>query len=187
MSKFPYTLFVIPSIGDGSCFLHSVLRAISPDYTEKNTKERIEMVIEVRKDLAEMIDKPVEGSEGKTYYELLSRGQLKELSETFDEIKLEEMKKFLRSKDWFSLLYVELISNVFDIDIYIINHCKKNLYVGDNELLFKNRKSIIIGYHDEKHFDTLSIKDKNGEKRTYFSPTSPVIDKLKLMLYKEKK
>ena len=186
MTKFPYVLYTIPSIGDGSCFLHSVLRAISPEYTEKSKEGKMKMVKEIRETLSEMIDQAPEG-EGKTYYELLSRGQLKELSETFDETKLEEMKKFLKGGDWFNQLYVEFISNVFDIDIYIIDHRKKELYIrGDNELFFKNRNSIIIGYHDNKHFDTLSIKDVNGEKRTYFSSNSPAIKNLKKMLYTEK-
>jgi len=189
MSKFPFTLYAIPSIGDGSCFLHSVLRAISPEYTSKTRKEKIEMVSDIRKELAEMLDKKPEGTnEEKTYYELLSRGELKELSKTFDETKLETMKKFLRGKGWFNELYIEFISNVFDVDIYIIDHNKKDLYIrGSNELYFKNRNSIIIGYYSELHFDTLAIKDTNGKKRTYFSPSSPVVSCLKNKLYTEKK
>lgn len=186
MSKFPYTLYTISSIGDGSCFLHSVLRAISPDYTEKNKMGKIQMVREIREALSNMLEESPKG-EDKTYYDLLSRGQLKDLSKTFDETKLENMKKFLRGNGWFNELYVEFISNVFDIDIYIIDHNKKELYIrGSNELFFKNRNSIILGYYNEAHFDTLSVKDVNGEKKTYFSPNSIVIKKLKKMLYKEK-
>jgi hypothetical protein len=179
--KYPYKLHSIPTIGDGSCFLHAVIGAISPCYKFSSHGEKIRLVRQMRKELSLLIDE--KNRDGKTYYEILSRGQLKNLSEHLDEVKLENMKKFLDSNSWFSHLYVEFISEVFEIDIYIVDYNTKRLYnLGDDELFYKDRNSIIIGY-DGCHFETLSVLCSKGKKRTYFSGRSPVILKLKNLLY----
>ncbi len=183
MTKFSFKLYSLPTIGDGSCFLHAILRGISPIYTKMSKEERIRFVRKLRVDLSGMLECKPEGKE-KTYYEILSRGQLKDLSEVFNETKLSEMKRFLKSNNWFSHLYVEFISEIFDIDIYIIDYNIGDIYnMGDDELFYKGRDSVIIGYASECHFETLSVKGEDGNKRTYFSSTSPVIRELNSLLF----
>ena len=145
------------------------------------------MVRKIRFLLSEMLDDPDSLDGEKSYYEILSRGELKNLSEHMDETKIENMKRFLDSNNWFNQLYVEFISLVFDIDIYIIDYRKGELYnLGDVELFYKGRNSIIIGYSDNLHFETLAIKDENGIKRTYFSPTSAPIRELNSLLFRNR-
>lgn len=174
-------LIKIPTIGDGSCFLHAVIQAISPLYnTMENDGKRI-IIRKIRKELSNLLSSKKE--DGKIWYEYLSRGSLEELSETFDNLKIEKMKKFLNSNDWFSHLYVELISEVFEVDIYIIDYRTSTLYnLGDDELFYKGRDSIVIGYISECHFETLALLE-DGEKKTYFSTNSRLISKLKSLLH----
>jgi hypothetical protein len=176
MKKFPYHLYSIPTLEDGSCFLHAILYAISPYYRKLEKRKKISFARKLRDDLADVLPE---------YYPDLSRGELKNLSKEIKETKLAKMQDFLRSSQWFNQLYLEFISNIFEIDIYIIDYKRNNLYnTGDRELLYKDRPSVIIGYQDENHFETLAAKDLEGEKRTYFSPKSDIILKMKFLLFK---
>ena len=174
-------LVPIPTIGDGSCFLHAVVQSISPLYSGMEDDGKRKLIRKMRRDLSELISEKRE--DGRTWYEYLSRGSLEELSNTFDDLKLHNMKKFLNSNQWFSHLYVEFISETLDVDIYIIDYNKSRLYnMGDSDLFYKGRDSIVIGYRSECHFETLALIE-NGEKRTYFSPRSRLISKLNSLLH----
>jgi len=174
-------LVKIPTIGDGSCFLHAVIQAVSPLYNSMENDGKRTIVLKIRKELSNLLSSKKD--DGKIWYEYLSRGKLEELSNTFTDLKLSEMKKFLASNGWFSHIYVELVSEVFDIDIYIIDYGTSTLYnLGDDELFYKNRDSVIIGYVAENHFETLALLE-NEKKNTYFSSNSRIISKMKKLLY----
>lgn len=178
---FSYPLKRIPTIGDGSCFLHAVLNCIWEEYRYLSNSEKIEVVDKVRQELSDIIDK--KDPDGTSYYDRLSRGELKNLSETFTETQLEEMKRFLRSREFFNHLYLEFISEVFEIDIYIINYNTMDLYnTADKELLCKGRNSIIIGYDEKRsHFEALEIQVRPGKFETFFEPDSYIIRELSSM------
>jgi len=175
MKKFPYQLYSIATLGDGSCFLHSILYCISDHYRKLDKVEKIKFVRELRNDLADSLPE---------YYSKLSRGKLKEISKVISETKLEKMQSFLRSREWFNQLYIEYVSDILDIDIYIVDYQKRELYnAGDDELFYKGRGSVIIGYYREAHFESLSLKKNNGENVTFFSPKSKMILELNSLLY----
>ncbi len=179
---FSYPLRRIPTLGDGSCFLHAVLRCIWLEYKDLSTFEKMRTVSKVRQELSDMIDR--KESDGTSYYDRLSRGELKDLSKSFTSTQLGEMKRFLKSREYFTHLYLEFISEVFEIDIYIIDYKTMDLYnSGDNELLYKGRNSIIIGY-DEKgsHFEALEIQVRPGKFETFFEPDSNIIKDLSHMI-----
>ena len=99
-------------------------------------------------------------------YDQLSRGELKEISK----------KKYINSNQWISYHFVELISKVLDLNIFIITHNTNTIYnLGDNEIYYKkNRNSVFINYINQAHFETLGIKTPDGLK-TLFSPSSPIM------------
>lgn len=174
-------LVKIPTIGDGSCFLHAIVQAISPLYNAMKDDGKRTIVRKIRQELSNLLSS--EKEDGKIWYEYLSRGNLEELSDTFGDLKIEKMKHFLNSNGWFSHLYVELISEVFNIDIYIIDYRTSTLYnLGDDELFYKGRDSVVIGYISENHFETLALLE-DGEKKTYFTTDCRLISKLKTLLY----
>lgn len=175
---FSYPLRRIPTLGDGSCFLHAVLRCIWSDYKDLSTSEKLRVVCEVRQELSDLIDK--KGTDGTSYYDRLSRGELKDLSKSFSETQLEEMKRFLKSSEYFTHLYLEFISEVFEIDIYIIDYKSMNLYNhGDNELFYKDRNSIAVGYDEKRsHFEALEVEIRPGKFETFFEPDSNIIREL---------
>ena len=75
--------------------------------------------------------------------------------------------------------YLELISNQLNIDIIIINEKNRKIYkTGDNELLLKDRNTVIINYIEDAHFETIGMVTPEGTK-TFFSPDSKVIQDLR--------
>ena len=108
-------------------------------------------------------------------YDKLSRGELNEISNFVIEAKKEYMIRYIKSNSWITYHYIEMISNIFNINIFIINNGKNTIYnFGDNELLYSDkRNSIFINYIDQAHFETLTIRTKDGNK-TYFSPDSKI-------------
>ena len=172
-----YDFVFLRTLGDGSCFLHAVLGCFCREYILADVEKRITIVKNLRYDLSEILDKKINSE--STIYEQLSRGKLKELSETFNALKLENMKKFLKSNQWFNSLFLELISNIFNINIYIIDSRTKDLYrLGDNELHYKKRNSIFINYIDQQHFETAGVVTDIGI-RTFFDENSEIIESVK--------
>jgi len=121
---------------DGSCFFHAILRAISVMYNDEesvirdeNGRERIVKIdrncfmLNERKRLAKLLASTVTANPGSpTYYDILSRGNIKTLSKTLPKIySLKSMQENLRNPlEFIGLEYLEFASLVYEIDIYII-------------------------------------------------------------------
>lgn len=165
----------LETIGDGSCLIHSILQAFSKDYNNlKNDIEKISLVKDVRYHLSEILNIKSPEIKNKTIYQILSRGELETISKDIPETKVEYMKAYLNSKNFLNIQYVELISEIFDINIVFISDKDKGVYqTGDNELLFKKNRDIVFVYYiQEKHFETIRIKNK-----TLFNTKNNLSDK----------
>ena len=171
----------IPALGDGSCMFHSILQAFNKTYIDSDNREKQRIVRQVRNDLSDILDKKIGDS---VCYDQLSRGSLKTFSKYVPEASLKNMKTALKGSDWGDYRFLELLSNIFEIDIYVFDKNKGDLYnTGDDELFYKNRDSIIILNSSNVHFDTVGLKTKNGI-RTLFDHDEPLIKKLRSKLYK---
>lgn len=174
----------ISTLGDGSCFFHSVLRGFNRTYISASTwAERQKLVMSVRYMAADMLDEKTDT--GKTYYELLSRGTLTEFSKQYPGASLRYMQKELKSSAPVDNIYQELISNALGLDIYFIDITRQDVYItsSDYDLLYKQRPSIVIAilqssYIKIGHYDILGIRDKNGDVHTLLHPSDPFIVKL---------
>lgn len=167
----------IGAIGDGSCMFHSILQAFNKTYINSNNTEKIKITRQLRNDLSDILDKEING---EVCYKQLSRGELEEFSKSVPETSLKNMKKALKSNDWGDMRFLELISNILELDIYIIFYSKNNFSVynlGDKQLYYKGRDSIIILNSNNVHFDTVGVKSGNGV-RTLFDKNEPVIRQL---------
>ena len=84
-NKLPFNFKKINTIGDGSCFLHSILQAFSKKYIKSSNNERRKIVRELRTNISKYLDET-------NIYDKLSRGQLKEICEVIPLMKKENMK-----------------------------------------------------------------------------------------------
>lgn len=178
----PYTFVVFDTIGDGSCFLHAVLMCFNKKYRRSKIKERQQIVDKLRMDLADVLYEKNE--ENKTYYEILSRGEITELSKFMKRLDIDIMSRYLKSRNWLDIFYLEMISDHLDIDIIIYDEQDKNFYnTGDLELYHKGRNTVIINYQREAHFEAMGIRlDKI---RTFFDSECSVIKEIKQKINKK--
>lgn len=168
-----HNLVSLTTIGDGSCFFHAILQAISKRYKPMNNKEKREEVRLLRDALAEML--LIEDN-----YSKLGRGEIEEIANNVHSMKRENLYRFFKSNEWGGYEILEYVSNILDIDIYVLN-ARMNVYkTGDKEALLKGRKSIIIRNINNVHFETVGLKLKNGKVKTFFDEKSEVIQKLYL-------
>ena len=176
------TFKTLDTIGDGSCLIHAVLQAFSKDYNLLNNGfEKSKLVKEVRYHFSEILSLPSPTKKDKNIYQTLSRGELENIGQEINEAKIEYMKKYLDSRHFLTLQYVELISEIFDINIIFISSSDNSIYQsGDHELLFKkNRDTVFIYYIEETHFETITIGNK-----TLFKSDSEIIKKVYKNLFK---
>ena len=167
----------IKTIGDGSCFLHSVLQCFNKTYNDMNNQEKRDYVKKIRYYLSESLEE-----NDQEIYKSLSRAEIKTISNFIPELKIENMKSYLNSNNWLNIFFIEYISNIFDIDIYIIDsHTNELYYTGDNEIYYKKRNSIILYYIRDVHFESVSVSTSGGDK-TFFSHDSYIIQKLYKLL-----
>jgi hypothetical protein len=181
-----YDFIKIDTIPDGNCYFHSILRSYCKNYINSSLLERIECVNKFRNYLADyLISK---NDKNNIIYDTLSNSNLKFFSKDIQQYSLENMLSELKSNNPVDNLYQELISNVFNIDIYIVDLYKQDLYktASDLNLLYKNRKFIILGFSYENndsvgHYDSIGI-NKDGKIYTLFSENHQISKILKKKL-----
>ena len=144
-APFKHDLYAIFVPGDGHCLFHSVMLAFDTCYREQRVKgkfvSRYKIVVDLRKELADKLPE---------YYSLINNGY----TETFgrdaeiDCFKLEYMQAELRSGNYIGYGYMELISRIFDLDIYILDQSLKDIFRvlknGNNIFLPLSRLSPIV-------------------------------------------
>ena len=88
------------------------------------------------------------------------------------------MQKTLDSSEPISNEYNEFISNQLDIDIYIIDGIKRDVYMTGTEdsLIYKNRKSVILLYLPG-HYELIGTSNSSdiGIINTFFDPEDRII------------
>lgn len=168
----------IPAIGDGSCFFHSLLLAISDRYSRLDYKSKRALVVEVRRQISHDLD--------EAKYNSLSNGELGAVSEHLKghiDLSIDGLRESLDSHDFVGQEFIELVSNEFDVDIYIVDLDKSTMYhLGDTSIYLKRRRSVIIGYSESnEHYDLVGLQTASGVA-TLFSPDHEVIQTLRGLL-----
>ena len=173
------------TMGDGTCLLHSILYCFNKTYRGLGSHGKQIMARDLRNNLANVLEERIKDSK-KTYYQNLSRGEILEISKAIPEMKLEFMQGILRSHYFINFSFLELISQQLDIDIYIINSNDGTVYMtGDDEIYYKKRRSIILKYIDQAHFESVGLKVNNKKIETLFRHDCYIIKKLRNIMKKK--
>ncbi len=173
-------LVKIPTIGDGSCYFHSVLRAFNTDYMKTTAVfDRINLARSFRNNLAIRLSE-IDPITGQEYYDGLNNGNLGDISKGVKEYSKEYLRKELLSSEPVDNIYQELISNAINKDIYIIDMETMDMYNTGSAytLYYKGRNSIVIAY-SPGHFETIGLKRSDGTINTVFTPEHPLIQACK--------
>lgn len=175
----------IGTIGDGSCYFHAIIKAFVKEYQEKKINglviDRRQFISKLRKELAEKLTEKVSKNSELRYYDILSRGQLTKMSSEEKNVNLtsNNLVSWLDSKKPIDNTFDEYISLVFNKDLYFLNIATKDVYIpGDEELLLKNRDSIVILINGA-HYELVGLITDDNVIQTQFSPSHPFILKIR--------
>jgi hypothetical protein len=161
---------------DGTCFFHSILLATNDVYYSSSEATRKDIAYDYRKYLGNRLSY-IEKN-GISVYDTLSRGTLKEFSKVVPEYSIDNLKSLLyNTAKSVGQEVIELVSNDKNIDIYIIDNKGMYYYLGDRDIYYKNRKSVVL-FYTEGHYDLLVYKYGDTYKRL-FNPDDDFIIKIK--------
>ncbi len=203
-----------PEIKDKTEFAINVRKVLSDQYTKDvwytyNNNDHEEIDGKIRDVLLEMgypekdEKKSIASLLGdktltlKNYKEKISSNLLEKDVETFknkyDEIENEvydEYKQYILDYEkYIRDVEIPFLSDIFNLDIYVIRDKTRQPYVvGDCKKLYKGRKSIIVVWVGELHYEVVAFQEKeikaSGRDKlvTIFQPDHPVIKRLKTFL-----
>lgn len=174
-------LIRIATIGDGSCFIHAVLKAFYPPYQENdNSKYRRDMAARVRRDLAMLLEQENPDYPEHTYWETVAEGAFPALlmQEIKDESLIEVLKidfslmglkRLFNSKTELGNEVFRYITDVFKIDLFIFQANADNLIPNAYLTAFsKNRPTVaIIG--NKYHFEVIAVNNVNGFQTVFLA------------------
>jgi hypothetical protein len=149
---------------DGSCFFHSVLRSFHREYIQSTTAENRKLLCRrLRDTVAETLEEKNVTTK-KTEYETLGGGYYSEFNEAVkdeigDKYSLAALQQELFSDNPVDHVYIEILSNHLNLDIYLISSKTGDVYLtgSHTSLLYKGRRSIVILYHPG-HYDIIGIR-----------------------------
>jgi hypothetical protein len=187
----------LTTIGDGSCFFHAILQSQNQIYKDSDHVERQKLARALRNSLADILGQ-TDPATGLRYYDTLSRGKLEENYKAIQEaikadreltdISLEGLQRELRSSKGVGVIYHELVSELLDLDIYILDLATRDLYFEeDYELYYKGRNSVIV-ISTGGHYESVGIK-RSDKITTFFQHSHPLIQTLhgRLVSIKQRK
>jgi hypothetical protein len=182
-------LFRIATIGEGSCLIHAILKAFYPAYQENSSIAfRLSLVEKVRRDLAVLLGYANPLYPEYTYWETLSHGYFPRMLmlELQNEALVAEMEidysfrglqRLLNSHQPLGDEMFSFISELFNLDLYILRATVVDLYIHlTTHLIGRDRDAIVIignGYH----YETVAIETSSG-LRTRFPSSHSLIESL---------
>ena len=176
-----YKLIRIRSPLDGSCFFHSVVRSFFLPYMTGTLNgqvfDKFSFIRNFRKSLSVKLASKTNPADPNslTYYDTLSRGQLRDLSGALPDYSLENMQSELDSNSPVDNIYNEYVSYQINKDIYILDAIKQDVYMTGNDfdILYKNRPSVVLLYLPG-HYELMGLQEHNTV-RVIFDHSHPFI------------
>jgi hypothetical protein len=179
----------IATIGDGSCFIHAVLKGFFKEYQEAKSAElRFNIARNIRRDLAIALGLENQEYPGHTYWETANKGSFPRIlmQELIDEELIEILgidysihgleRLFNSFKELGDEVY-GFVSDVLNVDIYVLRATPDDLYphVSTKEVGVVRNAVVIIG--NKYHYEVLAVDTENG-LQTLFSPDDPFVQTL---------
>lgn len=176
----------IATIGDGSCFIHSVLKAIDPAYVaSRSARERIASAEKTRRDLANLL--PIENSQypGYSYWETAADGSFARLAwqemanPVLTEIlgvdySLSGLQALFNSDNYLGDEVYQYISDALNVDIYVLRGTINDLYPHLNTRQEDRLRAAIVIMGNTEHYEVVALQQSDG-LQTLFQPQDDLV------------
>lgn len=164
---------------DNSKFLHAFVQGFDRGYIKSTPKVKSEIVTKLRESLSEKLAEKIPNS-NVTYYEYIFNGKIKNVARSNSLYEYKNYMTTLKGDYLFTNEYIELISLIFDKDIFLFDIDNNELFIDPNiaKLVIKERNSVLIGYSETEYF-TLGLLEEDKNIITHFSPNNKFIKMLR--------
>jgi hypothetical protein len=181
----------IANIGDGSCFIHAVLKAFYQAYQNNNeAKYRVNTAQQVRRDLGILLGSDNPDYPGHSYWETTGRSQFPALlmqeivnesmingPDPFLDYSLYGLQRFFNSYSWIGDESYNFISDAFNLDIFVMRINSTDVISHlHTKVPGKIRDAIVIVSNDS-HYETLAVRTEQG-LQTVFPSGDPFVEVL---------
>lgn len=170
-NQFPdFKIKALETPRDGNCLFHSILMCISRPYHYKvldgKKIKRSQLIKDIRADAAEKFTPEI--------YESVFDGNLVKISKEVEGFDYLTMKENLRKNGKkIGYGFLGYISDLFSIDIIILNEKEESVYMTDEvEWMQKGRKTVIILYTVDKHYEPVIVMNNENKIWSYLSHDS---------------
>ena len=178
----------IATIADGSCLIHSLLKAFFVPYQNNpNFDYRVNLVAKTRRDLAVALSLENPNYPGFNYWQTVGEGTFPRMvmQELEDpniigingyEFSLLGMMYLLNSKTFLGNEVYQFISEILNINIYIVRISKEDIYHQDRIYKPGRVSVVIIGNAD--HYEVLALHINKIQFQTVFDLEDPFLQAL---------
>jgi len=155
------------TIGDGSCFIHSVLQSAYNTYRISDNKDKRKISRNFRNSLGEKLDEKDnppfnnwENYRSGSYVNIaIQQILLKELIDGVD-YSFQGLVNLWDSNEYLGNESYAFIADILDVDIYILYGTKKDLYpISSTKIRNIDDKNSIVILGNKSHYETLGIND----------------------------
>lgn len=179
----------IATIGDGSCFIHAVLKGFYKAYQETNgARYRLSAASQIRRDLAIVLGLENPQYPGHTYWETSARGAFPRM--VMQQINDEDLVRQLRVD--YSLAGLQrlfnstsqlgdevytFVADALNIDIYVLRATRQDLYPHLHTRRPGVLRNGIVVIGNMYHYEVLAVNGEHGFQ-TLFPPNDPFLEAL---------
>ena len=177
----------IATIGDGSCFVHSVLKACYEPYqSSSSAKDRIELVSKARRDFAALLSQKDQKYENVTHWATAAGGSfprllMQELAsldflvDTRIDYSLKGMQRLFNSDFYLGEEAYQYISDTLDIDITVLQATPENLYFNFTTRNIAKPRRCVVVVGNGAHFEVMAVVTEGGLFQTVFDDGDDII------------
>lgn len=176
----------IATIGDGSCFIHAVLKAFYRTYQENNgARYRLQLAAKVRRDLAVALGLENPQYPGRTYWETSARGSFPRM--VMQQINDEELirdlnvdyslaglQRLFNSTSQLGDEVYTFVADALNIDIYVLRATREDLYPHYHTRRPGILRNGIVVIGNMYHYEVLAVNTPDGFQ-TVFPPDDPFL------------
>jgi hypothetical protein len=155
----------ISCIGDGSCLLHAVLKAVYPPYQEsKSAEKRIDMANDFRIDMREKLSKYYKSIQQGGYVALAKQQKLDPSLIQVLDVDYSEggMRALYNSASDLGDESYGYIADLLDIDLYIYKGTSKSIQLVTetrSNRTSKSKRNFVMILGNGSHYETIAIMD----------------------------
>lgn len=176
----------IATIGEGSCFIHAVLKAFYRPYQETNgAAYRLRTAADMRRDLAIALSLENPQYPGHTYWETSARGSFPRMvmQQINDEnlvgdlrvdYSLSGLQRLFNSTSQLGEEVYTFVADALDVDIYVLRATRADLYPNSHTRRPDIIRPGIVIVGNMYHYEVLAVDTDNGFQTVFF-PGDPFL------------